>query len=117
MSQTQRMPGYTSQSPLGLTPPHGPLRSCLGQVIGQAYAVAGNAHWPHILQPNRRDLTTRSAQVKALYSGGDFISVTEAPYHSGLRRSSTTCSAFMTPAGVRGRKGWGRSVDGVARGM
>src|SRR6266480_856691 len=94
MSHTQRMPGYTSQLPSGLTPPHGPLRNCLGHVIGQAYAVAGSAHWAHMRQPKRRCFTTFSAKVKALYSGGVFSMSTATPYHTGFR-SSTLCMAFM----------------------
>src|ERR1044071_5651557 len=34
-TQTQGMSGSTSQLPLARTPPQGPLRSCLGQFMGQ----------------------------------------------------------------------------------
>src|SRR3954453_14462586 len=99
------MPGYTSQLPSTPTTPHGPLRSCLGQVIGQAYAVTGSAHWPHMRQPKMRFLTWRSRKVKAWYSGLVFIRNTDTPYHSGRRRSSTRCIAFMDGALVRGGNG------------
>jgi hypothetical protein len=43
-TQTQRISGLTSQLPFGRTPPHGPLRSCFGQFIGQDAPVAESAH-------------------------------------------------------------------------
>jgi hypothetical protein len=43
-TQTQRISGFTSQFPLGRTPPHGPLRSVLGQFIGQVIPVECNTH-------------------------------------------------------------------------
>ena len=36
VTQTHVISGCTSQRPSGETPPHGPLRSCFGQVCGQA---------------------------------------------------------------------------------
>ena len=48
LSHTQRISGLTSQLPLARTPPQGPLRSVLGQVIGQVMPVECSTHWPHI---------------------------------------------------------------------
>ncbi len=59
-TQTQGISGFTSQLPLGRTPPQGPLRSCLGQFMGQDMPVELSAHWPHIWQSNRKPLTTFS---------------------------------------------------------
>jgi hypothetical protein len=43
-TQTQRMPGLTSQVPSSRTPPQGPLRKFLGQFIGQDMPVELNTH-------------------------------------------------------------------------
>lgn len=52
-TQTHCMSGRTSQLPSCRTPPHGPLRSCLGQFIGHDMPVAESAQPPHIRQSNR----------------------------------------------------------------
>ncbi len=70
INHTHRTSGCTSHIPVGDTPPHGPLHSCLGQVIGHAYPVTGSVHWPHIRQPNVFDFTSFSARVKTLYARG-----------------------------------------------
>ena len=49
-THTQGISGFTSQCPLDLTPPHGPLRRFFGQVIGQVIPVECRTHWPHIRQ-------------------------------------------------------------------
>lgn len=48
--QMQRISGTTSQLPFSRTPPHGPLRKVLGQVIGQVMPVEWSTHWPHMRQ-------------------------------------------------------------------
>ena len=49
-TQTQGISGMTSQLPFSRTPPHGPLRSVFGQVIGHVIPVSCKTHWPHIRQ-------------------------------------------------------------------
>src|ERR1700730_19191551 len=66
-------------------------------------------------QPNKRCLTTRSAKVNALYSGGVRICSTDTAYQMGLR-SSTRCNAFIARAVTRGLNGRGKSVDGATLG-
>jgi hypothetical protein len=44
LTQTHRISGFTSQCPSGRTPPHGPLRSVFGQVIGHVMPVECNTH-------------------------------------------------------------------------
>ena len=60
MTHTQRISGTTSQLPSARTPPHGPLRSVLGHVIGQVRPVECSTHCPHIWQPKTRPLTACS---------------------------------------------------------
>ena len=57
LTQTHGMSGSTSQLPLARTPPHGPLRNCLGQFIGHDMPVDDNTHWPHMRQSNMKPLT------------------------------------------------------------
>ena len=59
-ARTQRISGLTSQFPSARTPPHGPLRNCFGQFIGQASPVELNTQLPHILQSNSSPLTAAS---------------------------------------------------------
>src|SRR5262245_22605034 len=47
-THTHFISGFTSQLPLARTPPQGPLRSDLGQFIGQDMPVEDSAHCPHI---------------------------------------------------------------------
>jgi hypothetical protein len=45
------------------TPPHGPLRSVFGHVIGHVMPVSCKTHWPHIRQPKSGLLTPCSMTV------------------------------------------------------
>src|SRR3569623_1066876 len=47
-TQTHFISGFTSQWPLGRTPPQGPLRRVFGQFIGQDIPVEESTHCPHI---------------------------------------------------------------------
>ena len=60
-TQTQRIAGSTSQVPSARTPPHGPLRICLAQLVGQAMPVEDSTHWPHILQSTSNCFVARSS--------------------------------------------------------
>ena len=68
-TQTQGMSGSTSQLPLARTPPQGPLRSCLGQFIGQDMPVEESAHWPHIWQSKRKPLVAFSTVMVEVVLG------------------------------------------------
>ena len=57
------MAGFTSHMPFSRTPPQGPLRSVLGQFIGQDMPVRDNWQSPHILQSNMNPLAARSMAV------------------------------------------------------
>jgi hypothetical protein len=59
-TQTQRISGLTSQCPSDRTPPHGPLRICFGQFIGQDMPVCDRMQAPHIRQSKSKPLTPRS---------------------------------------------------------
>ena len=61
-TQTQRISGFTSQKPPGRTPPQGPLRSSLGQFIGQDMPVEESTHCPHMRQSKSSPLTPRSTK-------------------------------------------------------
>src|SRR6185295_5727483 len=89
-----------------MAPPQGPLRSCLGQDCGQAYAVVGRAHWAHMRQPNRRLLVFCSIHVNALYSTGE-ASTVFATLRQAKLGSSALCSLYMRPALTLGTKGRG----------
>ena len=90
-TQTQRRSGYTSQPPSAPTPPQGPLRSSFGQPIGHTYPVTGSAHWPHIRQPNRASLVTRSAPVNSGRARPD-ASILALSQRTPKRGRRTRCS-------------------------
>ena len=54
-------PDRLRRLPLARTPPHGPLRICLAQLVGHAMPVEDRAHWPHILQSKSSCFAARSS--------------------------------------------------------
>src|SRR4029079_16149843 len=62
---THGISGLASHVPSGRTPPQGPLRSVLGQFIGQVIPVECSTHWPHIWQPQMGFLTAYSSAARA----------------------------------------------------
>jgi len=73
-TQTQGISGLISQCPSGRTPPQGPLRRFLGQVIGQVIPVLCRMHCPHIWQSKMAPLLSFSTWIKSRSPGESGVS-------------------------------------------
>ena len=67
-TQTQGIPGSTSQLPFARTPPQGPLRIFFGQFIGHYSPVKPTMHWPQFCESSRKPLVTDSIFMNGLSS-------------------------------------------------